>query len=340
MSRRIFTALPACLLVFSTFAQTPPVAPVREVVDEYFGTKIIDPYRWLEDLNTRETQNWLKAQAQYTDNYLKRLPVRDEFLKLVKEFGNTGVSISGVQRRGNLYFYFKLSPGDNDRRVFVREGMNGAEKLLIDPAAFAKDRTRYSITSISPSMDGSLLAFIISAGGAEYGETRVLEVATAKETGDRITNTRWNAAWWLPDNRSFAYLKFQSLPPNAPATEKLQKSRIFRHTIKTSSETDKPVFGYGVHSGIELAPEPIPSFWVPIQSKYVFVSLNSGVSPNSEYWVAPLDALSQNPSPWRKIFALEDNVFNIVVKGDDLYAVTYKNAPRYKVVRYNLKNPS
>ena len=333
----------ACAFFFafiqsSPAQSTPSKARVDNVTDEYFGVRITDPYRWMEDLKAKETQDWMKAQANYTDAYLKKLPLRDALLKRIEEVSNAGTVVGGIQRRGDRYFYGKLTPGEQDRKVYVRDGLSGAERLLVDPNTYSKDGKRYSITNYSPSPDGKLLAFLISPGGSEFGETRVLDVATGRETGDLLPNTRWNAASWLPDNRSFFYLKFQTLAADAPPTEVYKKSRVFRHFLGTKIEDDKPVFGFGVNSAIALAPEPLPSVFVPLGSKYAFASVNSGVSPNSEYWFAPVGALEQNPIPWRKIFSLSDEVAFFAINGDDIYALTYKNTPRYKIIRLNLKN--
>ncbi len=100
-------------LFFSTaiFAQTaPPKAEVRNVTDDYFGTKIVDPYRWMEDLKSDEMQKWMRGQADYSNAYLKKLPLRDEFFKRLTELGDAGVSVSGATSRGDRYFYKNCCP--------------------------------------------------------------------------------------------------------------------------------------------------------------------------------------------------------------------------------------
>ena len=275
LSRRelFFGMILSAVIALQVFAQNaPPKAEVRNVTDEYFGQKITDSYRWMEDLKSKETSAWMKAQADYSDAYLKKLPMRDELLKRIEAVSNAGAQVGGIQRRGDHYFYTKLAPGEQDRKVFVRDRLDAAERLLVDPNTFSKDGKRYSITSVSPSPDGKLLAFLISPGGGEFGETRVLDVATGKETGDLLLNTRWGAGSWLPDNRSFFYLKFQTLAADAPPTERLQKTRVFRHFLGTKPDDDKPVFGFGVNPEVTLAPEPIPGVYVPLGSKYAFAS--------------------------------------------------------------------
>ena len=161
----------------------PPKAPVREVTDTYFGVKVVDPYRWMEDSKNAEVAAWMKAQADYSRSVLDRLPMRAELLKRLEELSDTGVRVTGVQRGGNSYFYYRVAPGENDRRLFVREGLKGPERLLVDPEKLSSPGKRYSIDSYSPSFDGTYVSYSISIGGSEYGEMRIVETATGRDLG-------------------------------------------------------------------------------------------------------------------------------------------------------------
>ena len=112
---RVFSVIIGLLFLVSVVsAQSgPPKAAVHEVTDTYFGQKIVDPYRWMEDSKSPETTAWMKAQADYSRSYLDRLPVRAELLKRLEALSETGVRVSGVQRAGNFYFYYRLAPGEN-----------------------------------------------------------------------------------------------------------------------------------------------------------------------------------------------------------------------------------
>jgi prolyl oligopeptidase len=342
--KRIFAlALLSFAAVFATHnarAQDgPPKAPVREVTDTYFGQKVVDPYRWMEDSKSPEVAAWMKAQAEYARAYLDRLPMRQELLKRLSELSEAGVRVSAVQHLGGMYFYYRLAPGENDRRLYLREGLGGAERLLIDPDKLSSAGKRYSIDSYSPSFDGKYVCYTISVGGSENGEMRVVETATGRDLGERIDRARFGAGAWLPDGKSFLYNRLQKLADGAPPTELYQKSRVYWHVLGTDPEKDKAVFGYEVNPDIKMEPTPLPFAFVPLGSKYVFAIVNSGVSPNSEVYFAPLDALSQTPIPWRKIASLDDEVSNFDIHGDDLFLMTYKDTPRYKVTRISLASP-
>ncbi len=332
----------ASLLLFGTSIcaqDSPPKAAIHEVTDTYFGMKIVDPYRWMEDAKSPETAAWMRGQADYTRAYLDRLPMRAQLLKRFEELSETGVRVSGVQRAGNFYFYYRVAPGENDRRLYVREGFKGDERLLVDPDKLSSPGKRYSIDSYNPSFDGKYVSYTVSIGGSENGEMRVIETATGRDLGERIDRCRFGAGAWLPDNRSFLYNRLQKLAEGAPPTELYQKSRVYLHILGSNPDNDRAVFGYEVNPNIKMEPAPLPFVGVPLGSKYAFALVNSGVSPNSEYYFAPLDKLRETPIPWRRVAALEDEVAGFDLHGDDVYFTTYKNTPRFKVIRVNLAQP-
>ncbi len=332
----------ASLLLLSTSIcgqDNPPKAAIHEVTDTYFGMKIVDPYRWIEDAKSPETAAWMKGQADYTRAYLDRLPMRAQLLKRFEELSETGVRVSGVQRAGNFYFYYRVAPGENDRRLYVREGFKGAERLLVDPDKLSSPGKRYSIDSYNPSFDARYVSYTVSIGGSENGEMRVIETATGRDLGERIDRCRFGAGAWLPDNRSFLYNRLQKLAEGAPPTELYQKSRVYLHILGSNPDNDRAVFGYEVNPNIKIEPAPLPFAGVPLGSKYAFALVNSGVSPNSEYYLAPLDKLGETPIPWRRVAALENEIAGFDLHGDDIYFTTYKNTPRFKVIRVNLAQP-
>ncbi len=341
----IIVHLLASRSAFGQLSEPPPTAPVREVTDNYFGTKIIDPYRWMEEPKSAELAGWMKTQNDFTRNYLDKLPIREKFLRQLEAQNNSGINVSALQRVGDRYFYFKLAPGDSDRKIFVREGLSGEDKLLVDPQKVsAESGKRFSIISFNASPDGKFVSYLASAGGGELGEIRFVETATARELKDKISETRWHTSAWLPDASAILYIRFAELKPETPPTERFQKSKIYLHKLGDSAENDKPIFGFEVNADIKLDPKLLAFPSIPFGSKYVFINVNTGVSPNSAFYAAPLEALKNEKVTWRKIVDFDDEIGayssdSAVVHGDDLYLLTYKNAARYKVVKTSLKNP-
>ena len=342
LSRRVFFfgVIFSAIFALQIFAQNaPPKAEARNVTDEYFGQKINDPYRWMENLKADETQKWFKGQADYAKNYLERLPMRDEIFKELTALSDTGARVGGIRPRGNLFFYTKRNPGEQDNKLYVREGMNGAERLLVDPTRITDGGKRFSLGGWNVSWDGKYVSYIVYAGGSENGEMRVIETATGKDTGERIDRTRFGAGSWLPDGKTFLYPRMQKLAAGAPPTDLYQKVRVYRHTLGTNPDTDKAVFGFDVNPNLSFDQKMLTFIVTDPNWKYVFAYTNSGVSPNNEIYVAPLDAMGQAQIPWRKIASLDDEVSNWDLHGDDLYLTIYKNAPRYKIIRTSLSKP-
>ena len=145
--------------------------------------------------------------------------------------------------------------------------------------------------------------------------------------------------YWLPDNRSFVYGRMQSLPPGAPATEARQKFRSYLHVLGTDPEKDTPVFGYGVVPSIDVDPSLIASVETQPGSRYAIGVLNGSVTPNSAYYIAPVDSIGKPNPAWRKVADFADGVTRVIVHGDDLYLLTYKDAPRSKIVRIDARKP-
>jgi prolyl oligopeptidase len=322
----------------TTIRFPPPRAPVREVTDIYYGHTVVDPYRWMEDLRSGETTTWMKAQSDYAHRYLEHLPLRNELLQRLIDVTNVGATITDIQRRGRYLFYFKLEPGSNDRKIYLRDGFNGAEQLLVDPEAISTLDTHFSITSFSVSSDGHFLSYLLSGGGAEFGELHVIETASGRATGDRIEQTRWEAGWWLPDNRSFAYLRFQNLSLDVRPPEHLAHIRIYLHELGANSADDRALFGWDVHPNIRFAPELMPSLSFPLGSPYLLAVVYSGVPPNAAFYCVAGEDLKQNPIPWQRLADLEDDVSEVAIHDNMVYLLTYRDATRYKLIRTDLAN--
>ncbi len=317
----------------------PPQAEPTDFSETYYGSKIADPYRWMEDGTNLEFKAWLKAQATYAGAQLERLPLRADLMTRLEELSNSNHEVSVVRRVGEHYFYFKTAPGENDRKLYVRRKVTGAERLLVDPDKIAADGKRYSITAYSVSPDARHVSYIASAGGAETGELRVVDVASGRDLGERIDRARWSAGNWLPDGRSFVYWRQRKLDPEMPATEAFQKSRTYLHVLGVDPEQDKPLHGYGVNPALDVDPVLFPWVWVPYGSKYTLAVLDTGVSPNYALFVAPLASLGQPAIPWKRIADFSDQIKSVVIRGDDLFLLSYKNTPHFRVLRTSAKNP-
>jgi len=325
----------------------PPVAPVRPVTDDYFGTKVTDPYRYMENLQDPEVQAWIKAQNDYTQAALARIPGREPLLGRIRELDQSVPQVQGWRLSGDLYGILKQLPGEDVARLYLRHGLAGEDRLLADPEKFTlapvdQGKGKNVIAGSAVSNSGEYVALGIVPGGDElHGELHVVETATGRETGDVIPEVGAEAWYpnWMPDNRSFVYGRLQKLPPDAPAAEVRQKFRAYLHVLGTDPEKDQPVFGYGVVPSIAVDPTLIASVQTQPDSRYALGVLNGSVTPNSAYYIAAVDSVGKSNASWQTVADFADGVTSIAMHGDDLYLLTYKNAARYKVIRTDARKP-
>lgn len=324
----------------------PPVAPVKPVIDAYYGTKISDPYRYMEDLKDSQVQAWMKAQNDYTRAVLGSIPGRQQMLQRIAELRQSRLAhVWSAQRLpGDVYVYLKRKRSDSVAKLYWRQGLNGEEKLLADSEKIRTQNQAKGANAIAyfaVSDDARYAAIGVTPGGSENDtEIHVFETLQAAETGDVIPRAEDEGdLHWLPDNRSFVYGQQQKLAPGAPVTDLRQKYRSYLHVLGRKSEDDPPVFGCGVIPSISVDPRHFGLVQVHPNSAYAIGVVSTGVSPNSRFYIAPLHSLGVSDARWRKIADFSDDVSDVAINGNDLYLLTYKDAPRYNVVRMDARNP-
>ncbi len=183
---KIFLAASVGLPMAWCSLAAPPVAPVENVTNTYFGTAVVDPYRYMENLSNPNVTAWMKLQNDYTRSLLERIPGRAALLARIHELNNAvAARVEDVRRLPDgRYFYLKRLPQDNVFKLYVREGLTGRETLLFDPEQFAKAAGKpFAINYYEPSRDGNYVACGLSAAGSEDAVIHVLATATGKEVG-------------------------------------------------------------------------------------------------------------------------------------------------------------
>ena len=316
-----------------------PQTPIHEVKEEHFGTEVSDPYRWLEDTKSPEVVAWLRAENDYTRAVLDSLPELAGLKARIHALNDAGITVSNVQLEGNRVFYFKTSPGTDNRRLFVRDGFAGKERLLVDPEQLTAGGKHYSIDYFRPSQDGKLVAYGISPGGSEDSVLQVMDVDTGKVFGERISRTQYAAVSWLPDNRSFFYLRFAQLPPDAPRVMRYKKGQVYRHRIGADPDAEPPVFGYGTSRQASIGEDDFPYLVVIAGCPYVFGGIAHGVKNETTIYFAPLKATGSPEIPWRLLADVGDEVTQFDARGNEVFLLTHKNSPRFKIIKTSLAHP-
>ncbi len=222
---------------------TYPQTPERPVTDVYQETEIIDPYRWLEDVNDPGVREWAAAQTALTRSLLDADPERKalvERLKTLYDYQTTGAPTV----RGDRYFFTRREGLKNHPIVYVREGSpSAAARVVLDPNTLSPDGT-VALDWMFPSPDGSLLAYGISPNGSEMSTLKILNVADGTHLPDTITRTRANTVAWEPSGRAFWYVRYPD-EGTVPPGDEMYNRKIFRHILGADPEEDPMMFGQG-----------------------------------------------------------------------------------------------
>jgi prolyl oligopeptidase len=331
-----------------TLQQGPPVAVIRPVTDEYFGTAIVDNYRYMEDLQAPEVQLWMKGQADYARSTLDSLPGREKILTRIKAFLSLQAAIfPDLQIVSGKYYLLKIPPGSQNAKLFVREGLSGEETLLIDPDQRSGPSGQHSsISFYAPSPDNAYVVYGLSPGGSENAVLHILDAKTGRDTGETIDRARYASPHWR-DSQSFYYTRLQKLAPDSSPTAAYEKARAYLHTVGGDPETDQPVFGFGLHNEIEIASKEIPSIWTSPGLDYAVAVLRPDVDRRRRIYVAPLKEATGPNSTWRPIASTyEDGIVEwqssvagaLPAHDNTLFMLSHKSGLNGEIVSINLNS--
>ena len=337
MKRFYFFVLPI-LVAMPCHAQLnyPPTKTV-DASDTYFGKTYNDPYRWLENMKDKDVEAWFKAQAELTDGLLAKIPGRDalaqEWLALDKL---KPADYSAITYEHGRVFYEKTLGGENVGKLYFREGWDGAEKLFFDPATYKAGVTT-TIESILPSWDGKYVAMGLSSGGAEWSEIRVLDV----ERGTLLPETiypSYGPYGWMKDNKSLFYDAGKVADIKSPGIELNRETKV--HKLGTKVSTDIDIFSNESNPELGITAKEIPSASVDESYPDYIVGFVGTVQRETRVFYAPISELKHKKIKWNVLCKRSDNlVRGLAFHGDHVYAVTYTGAPKYKVVRTDVKHP-
>lgn len=329
----------------------PPPAPVHPVVDDYFGTKVVDNYRYMEDLKNTEVQEWMKAQADYTRSILDSLPGRSGMRTSIAEMmQSTPVSVGSLKIVDNNYYTLQLPAGAQQPKLYVRKGVAGTDRELIDPEKLeGGKRAQLSIGYFRPSSDNRYVAFSLAAGGSEQAVLHILDTRTGKILAESVDRAGFSAPFWRSDNRSFFYTREQKLSADMPATAKYENARVYLHTVGQSFDGDKVVFGRGVNDGTPPLAASEYSYVLTLHdSDYAVALISPGTEERARVYAARVDAIDGSRTSWRPIAAsYQDELIglsgsetpSIGSHRNTLYWLSRKGAPNGQVLALDLANP-
>jgi prolyl oligopeptidase len=323
----------------SASQSSPPQAPVRPVTETLHGVTLTDPYRWMED-GGEELTDWMKAQDAYTRRVLERIPGRQELLAELRALNTDGTTVAHVRRSGNRYVYLKRNAGEQVAKLYVREEPAGDERALFDPTGLSEGSNQFTIGEFALSPDGRYVAFAAAPSGTGVGTARVIEIGTGRVLTDTISGVLGIDSW-RPDSRAFTYMRQRDRAPGSAPVHPYVCATTLLHIIGTPAADDRPLIGCGVSPRVPINEMQFGSVGFSAASPHAlaWVSLNPAATQLVVY-TAPVDALDGPNTPWRRLAGPEDQVAEVVLRGDAAYLLTSRNAPRRQVVRTSVLDPN
>ncbi len=335
-------AIATSALAAPSSTSTAPVAPVRDVVEKLHGVTVHDPYRYMENLKDPEVKAWMLAQGEAARGALDRIAVREALLKRIEEVSSaTGDSVYGITRMaGDKVYYMKRPKGERQFKLMMRQGLAGAEQVLVDPEVEAKRTgTPHAINYFVPSWDGKHVAYGMSAGGSEDASLHVLNVETGKLVGQPIPRVHEAVVSWLPDSQSLTYNQLRELAPGAPESEFYLDSKVMWLKLGDAEDKAVAVFGPTVTKDLGLARLDVGKIIISPDSPYMVARTTDTTLPEGFLFVAQVADLGKPTLKWTRISAFADQITDAQLKGNDLYLLTHKGAPRNKVLKLDLAKP-
>lgn len=312
-----------------------PPTKMEDSINNYFGKTITDHYRWMEHIDDKSVQDWFTQQAAFSSGILKKIAGRDslfnEFVALDKL---QSTSYSGMVLIDSFWFYKKRKAGDPVASLYYRKNMDGKEILLFNPMNFIKGHT-LNIKNFTPSIHGKNITIETAEGGGEVATIRIMNVATKQFYKDSLAPTLYGVTAWVNDN-SFLYTAHTSFKEDAVEFHLNLKSML--HVIGTDRAADLEIFSAAKYNQLPIAPEDICFLVFDDEKKYLIGFLATAATELRAYY-APVTSIRDRTIPWKLLFKKEDKVTNLFTHGKDLYMLTYKDAPNYKITKTSIESP-
>jgi len=312
--------------VITASSHSYPETVREETVDNYFGTKVADPYRWLEDDRSERTSDWVKRQNKVTFEYLDKIPYRQALQKRLTELWDYE-KISSPFKEGD-YTYFYKNDGLQDQSVVYRQKGDGKPEVFLDPNSFSEDGTT-SLSQLSFSKDGSLAAYSISEGGSDWRKVYVIDAKSKKQMGAPLVDIKFSGISWK-GSEGFYYSSYDK-PEGNELSAKTDQHKLYFHKHGQEQAQDTVVFG-----GDEARKRRYVGGYVTEDDRFLVITAAESTSGN-ELYIKDLTA-----DDAKLITVLDDmksDTYVIDNQGSTLLLQTNRNAPNQKVVIANIAKP-
>lgn len=305
---------------------TYPTTFRGNVTDEYFGTVVADPYRWLEDDRSEETEAWVKKQNEVTFDYLEQIPYRQEIEERLTAMWNYE-KISAPFKEGD-YTYFYKNDGLQNQSVLYRTDAEGNTEVFLDPNTFSEDGTT-SLASISFSKDGSIAAYSISEGGSDWRKIIIIDAETKEQLEPELVDVKFSGISWY-GNEGFYYSSYDK-PEGSELSAKTDQHKLYYHELGTEQANDPVIFG-----GTDAEKHRYVGGYVSEDDNYLYITAAVSTSGNKLF----IKDLSQENGELVTVQGHTDaDTYPLDNKGSTLYLVTDLDAPNKRVVTVDASNP-
>lgn len=301
-----------------------PKSKKVDTVTNYFGTQVKDPYRWLEDDRSAETGVWVSAQNEITFNYLDQIPFRNKIKNRMEAIWNYE-RISAPSKEGK-FFYFYKNNGLQNQSVLYRRDETGKEEIFLDPNTFSKDGST-SLSDVSFSKDGSIVAYSISEGGSDWRKVIVMNAVTKKILEDTLVDIKFSGVSWK-GNEGFYYSSYDK-PEGSELSAKTDQHKLYYHILGTPQKTDKVIFGLNEKRRYVGGS-------VTEDDRYLVITAANSTSGNELYL---LDLKNPNAGIVNIVNDFESSSYVIENVGTKLFIMTNLNAPNQRIVTVDATQP-
>ena len=304
-----------------------PKTKTVEQSDDYHGNKVSDPYRWLENDTAAEVKSWVEEENNVTQNYLKQIPFRDKIKNRLTEIWNYP-KYSAPFTEGEYIFFFKNDGLQNQSILYYQKGEKGTPEVFIDPNKLSEDGTA-SLASFTISKDHKYAAIGIAQSGSDWNEIFLMDVASKQKLPDNIKWVKFSGATWYKNG--FYYCRYDEPSKGKEFSNQNEYQKIFYHELGKAQKDDKLVYEDKKHPLRYFGPQ------VSEDEKYLFIGVSEGTS-GSEIWFKDL---SKNDKDFKLLAPGFANNYSVIDNvGDKILMVTDLNAPKYRLVEVDSKNPN
>ena len=304
-----------------------PLTHKGDVVDNYFGVKVADPYRWLEDDRSDATAAWVKAENKLTFNYLEQIPYREQLKARLSTLWN--YEKIGAPFKEGKYTYFYKNDGLQNQYVVYRQEGKGKAEVFLDPNTFSEDGTT-SLASLNFSKDGSIAAYSVSEGGSDWRKIIIIDVETKKVIEAPLVDVKFSGIAWVANN-GFYYSSYDK-PTGSELSAKTDQHKLYYHALGTPQKDDKVIFGGTVEQKHRYVGGSVTE-----DDHYLVISAAESTSGNRLF----IRDLSKENAPLVTIVDhLDSNTYVIENEGSKLFLVTDLDAPNKKIVTVDVKKPT